>query len=81
MSSNRLAAIGEDQWTPRPLDFGRTYFVPVDREVNWELVVQAFTGETISLSPTALAPSDKQPRVITARTEPLCLRFDTTALW
>src|ERR1700741_1294414 len=27
-----------------------------DREVNWELVVQAFSGETITLSPTVLAP-------------------------
>jgi hypothetical protein len=61
------------------LDFGRTYIVPVAREVNWELVVQAFTGETISLSPTALTPTDKQPKVVAAKTEPGRLRFDTTA--
>ena len=70
---------GDTGPTPRALDFGRTYIVPVDREVNWELVVQAFTGETISLSPTALTPTDKQPKVVAAKTEPGRLRFDTTA--
>jgi hypothetical protein len=65
--------------TPRSLDLGRTYIVQVDREVNWELVVQAFSGETITLSPTVLAPLQGAPKVVAVRTEPGRLRIDTTS--
>ncbi len=65
--------------SPRPLDLGRTYILQIDREVNWELVVQAFSGETITLSPTVLAPLQGSPKVISVRTEPSRLRIDTTS--
>jgi hypothetical protein len=65
--------------SPRALDLGRTYILQIDREVNWELVVQAFSGETITLSPTVLAPLQGSPKVIAARTEPGRLRIDTTS--
>ncbi len=65
--------------SPRPLDLGRTYILQIDREINWELVVQAFSGETITLSPTVLAPLQGSPKVISVRTEPGRLRIDTTS--
>lgn len=70
---------GDASPSPRPLDLGRTYILQIDREVNWELVVQAFSGETITLSPTVLAPLPGAPKVISVRTEPERLRIDTTA--
>ncbi len=73
-----VAPNGDAGPTPRLLDLGRTYIVQVDREVNWELVVQAFSGETITLSPTVLAPLQGAPKVVAVRTEPGRLRIDTT---
>lgn len=70
---------GDGGPSPRPLDLGRTYILPIEREVNWELVVQAFSGETITLSPTVLAPLQGSPKVIAVRTEPGRLRIDTTS--
>lgn len=65
--------------TPRALDLGKTYIIQLDREVAWELVVQAFSGETITLSPTVLAPLPGAPKVVSARTDIGRLRVDTTA--
>jgi hypothetical protein len=68
---------GDTGPTPRPLEFARTYFVPMQKGTNWELEVRAFTGEHITLSPSQLTPNKKLPQVITASWETDRLRFDT----
>jgi hypothetical protein len=70
--------------TPRPIEYGMTYFAPYKLDVNFELVVQAFTGEPpITLSNTVLSSRQFQGsdvRQLQAAPENgTRLRIDTTA--
>lgn len=51
---------GDTGPTPRAMEYGMTYFAPYHLGVNYELVVQAFTGEMIAATPTSSGGSKAQ---------------------
>jgi hypothetical protein len=70
--------------TPRSLEYGKTYFPPYKLDVNFELVVQAFTGEPpLTLSTTVLSSPPFQGSTVhqlqAAPENGTRLRIDTTA--
>ena len=78
-NSKYFAPSGDTGPVPRPMAYEFTYFGPYHIGVNYELVVQAFTGDTITLTPTAGGGPKSQLDVAPENGERL--RIQTKAPW
>jgi hypothetical protein len=74
------APTGDTGPVPRPLEYGMTYLAPYHLGVNYEFVVQSFTGELITSTPTH-NPGGPKSQLEVAPENGERLRIDTIAPW